>query len=68
MHPNYQLDLAHSIANERIREARRERLLHQHGDDGQPGIAARFRSMVKGATFTVRIFGVPQTPAGAPSR
>ena len=66
MHANYRLDYVHSITDERIAQARREHMLHQHGDGDGPVV--RFRQLVKGVAVTIRAFGQTNKPAAAPSR
>ena len=68
MHPYHKLELANIITEERIREARREHLLHQHDRSGDKGPVVRFREMVKGVSVTLRGLGHPHAPAAAPSR
>jgi len=65
MYPTERLIVAHSIMDDRIREARREHLLHQH--DG-PGRLVRIVEAVKGVSVVFRGFGGHGTPAGAHSR
>lgn len=67
MHANYRLDYVHSITDERIAQARREHMIHQHDRDGD-GAVVRFRQLVKGVSVTLRMFGQTNKPAAAPSR
>ena len=67
MNANYRLDYVHSIADERIAQARREHMLHQHDRAGD-GPVVRFRELVKGVSVSLRHLGTPRTPVGAPSR
>lgn len=67
MHANYRLDYVHSITDERIAQARREHMLHQHDRNGD-GPVVRFRQLVKGVAVTLRTFGQSNKPAAAPSR
>jgi hypothetical protein len=67
MHANYRLDYIHSITNERIAQARREHMVHQHDRNGESPVV-RFRQLVKGVSVSLRQIGSQRTPAGVPSR